>query len=90
MLVVDELKQHLQSITLTLTDFIEALARVADMTSMPTTDDLLKFGAKDAFEYFQMVAIADGVSTCSHNSYSVRDSDLWTWHRAHAEGFVRG
>ena len=47
MLVVDELKQHLQSITLTLTDFIEALARVADMTSMPTTDDLLKFGAKD-------------------------------------------
>ena len=28
MFVIDELRQHLQSVTLTLTDFLEALARV--------------------------------------------------------------
>lgn len=49
MSVVDELKSYSTWITLSLTDFLEALARVATMISMPTEEDMEAMEAENAF-----------------------------------------
>lgn len=57
MLVPDELLQQGIWMTLSFTDFLEAVARCAEMISLPTTAELAYAGARDAFEFFEMVRL---------------------------------
>ena len=59
MVVVDEVKSRLKFTTLTWTQFVEALARVADMMSVPTDADLASIGAGDIMSFEEKLADAD-------------------------------
>ena len=61
--VVDELKHYGAWTTLSVTDMLEALARVSEMVSMPTAADLARVHVKDAFQYFKKVGL-QGLSAC--------------------------
>lgn len=51
--VADELRDEVRNQSLTFTDFLEALCRVADASSMPTGEDMEAAGASNAYEYFR-------------------------------------
>lgn len=53
--VIDELKHYGNWTTMTVTDMLEALARVSEMVSMPTQDDLARLRVPDAFNYFKKI-----------------------------------
>ena len=53
--VTDELKHYGAWTTLTVTDMLEALARVSEMVSMPTLEDMASVGASNAYEYFARI-----------------------------------
>mmetsp|Transcript_4830 Transcript_4830/g.9702 ORF Transcript_4830/g.9702 Transcript_4830/m.9702 type:complete len:1770 (-) Transcript_4830:83-5392(-) len=51
MCVIDEVKSRHKYISLTYTDFLEALGRVADVVSIPTNEDMAILGAKNMCDY---------------------------------------
>ena len=54
-----QVKSRLKFTTLTWTQFVEALARVADMMSVPTDADLASIGAGDIMSFEEKLADAD-------------------------------
>ena len=51
MCVVDEVKSRHKYISLTYTDFLEALGRAADVVSIPTNEDMTLLGAENMCDY---------------------------------------
>ena len=55
MCVVDEVKSRHKYISLTYTDFLEALGRVADVVSIPTNEDMEVLGAQNMCDYREKI-----------------------------------
>ena len=59
MRVPDEVANLFSVRTLTQTDFIEALCRLADMMSLPTRDDLSEVGAETLVDFYELIGQTD-------------------------------
>ncbi|GMH46394.1 hypothetical protein TrRE_jg10777 [Triparma retinervis] len=57
MCVVDEVKSRHKYISLTYTDFLEALGRVSDVVSIPTSEDMEMLGADNMCDYKEKLRV---------------------------------